>query len=342
GKNPPADPGDGVHAGLHVRGFFPSFGGKPPGSGKPEGGSYFPPNKPNTNAPGQHDPPAPPPHGQPPHEQQPAKLPDEPKPKQYTARVWKFPMDRSKEVREYRESGKRAYDRLEGVVDNKDIPDVEKPLVRKWYEVDAEENDSPVDAKTWPSQLASDIEISTKDKIFTQFTVKNDPEFFNDDVKISVREPIHRAAYSPEKETIVVKESYAENDIFPDSVRGNFKWSEFTYQGWKRAVEEHNGDVKVGGLKWIVRDNIINPGSTKVIKEVRAKAGIPNDKEATFKPTDEDPDGFYALAGTPNARGVLHMLADHHMAFDDLKVVGIRTYPTEKASHFLLVELGKS
>lgn len=35
---------------------------------------------------------------------------------------------------------------------------------------------------------------------------------------------------------------------------------------------------------------------------------------------------FMILAGTDNARGVFHMLADHHREFKDLKVAKIRVF----------------
>ncbi|OAL74721.1 hypothetical protein A7D00_0315 [Trichophyton violaceum] len=88
------------------------------------------------------------------------------------------------------------------------------------------------------------------------------------------------------------------------------RWSDITFEGWK---EHASDDVK--NLRWIVRNNIISEGTSVTVREAIRRVGRNPDRRVDFAPDPNDSamnEAFTVLAGTPNVKGVFHMLVDHH------------------------------
>ncbi|EAS27680.2 uncharacterized protein CIMG_10285 [Coccidioides immitis RS] len=208
-------------------------------------------------------------------------------------------------------------------------PNVNRPKLDKLYHVSKDK----VDADFTLPELHDKIGVvkDTSKTIFTRITVRNDEGLFKEKI---TTDDIHQAVYFPEARTIQVKESFAMKDVLPDDVR--LKWSEITFQNWKSVAGNNVKD-----LKYILRDTIINEGTSDTITQARLNLKIPEDDPAAFHPSTPGSamdNAFNSLAGTPNVRSVWHMLADHHREFGDLKIVKIHTYAYDS---FLLIELGR-
>ncbi|KMU90818.1 hypothetical protein CIHG_08622 [Coccidioides immitis H538.4] len=291
-------------------------GGKPPNNphhvGKP-GGNGPGGKRPSIGIP--HEPPARP--GSPP----------EPRPGPYEPR--KAPADELPLPFEaYGAKGRVAMRVLDQAISS-NKPNVNRPKVDKLYHVSKDK----VDADFTLPELHDKIGVvkDTSKTIFTRITVRNDEGLFKEKI---TTDDIHQAVYFPEARTIQVKESFAMKDVLPDDVR--LKWSEITFQNWKSVAGNNVKD-----LKYILRDTIINEGTSDTITQARLNLKIPEDDPAAFHPSTPGSamdNAFNSLAGTPNVRSVWHMLADHHREFGDLKIVKIHTYAYDS---FLLIELGR-
>nr|KMM71519.1 hypothetical protein CPAG_07826 [Coccidioides posadasii RMSCC 3488] len=291
----------------------------------PEGSSKYPHHvgKPGGNGPGgkgpsigiPHEPPARP--GSPPEPRsgpyEPRKAPSDELPLPFEA---------------YGAKGRVAMRVLDQAISS-NKPNVNRPKVDKLYHVSKDK----VGADFTLPELHDKIGVvNDKSKtIFTRITVRNDEGLFKKEISA---DDIHQAVYFPEARTIQVKESFAKKDVLPDDVR--LKWSEITFQNWKSVAGNNVKD-----LKYILRDTIINQGTSDTITQARLNLKIPEDDPAAFHPSTPGSamdNAFNSLAGTPNVRSVWHMLADHHREFGDLKIVKIHTYAYDS---FLLIELGR-
>lgn len=152
---------------------------------------------------------------------------------------------------------------------------------------------------------------------------------------------------TPKSDRDVVSENYynkaarkmviANSDINLDNTADDkqLRWSELTFQGWKK----HAGD-DAKNLRWVIRNNVINPGTVATVKKAIELTNQNPNKRAEFKldaSNRELNDAFVALAGTVNVKGVIHMLADHHNDMEGLGLKKIHAF----GPHRLLLELGR-
>ncbi|EZF35687.1 hypothetical protein TMEN_3666 [Trichophyton mentagrophytes] len=156
------------------------------------------------------------------------------------------------------------------------------------------------------------------------------PQDVNDPNKDVMSDNLYNKAH---KTMVIAWSNVNIDNTKPEDTR--LRWSDITFEGWK----EHAGD-DVKNLRWIVRNNIINPGTSATIREAIGRVGGKADKRVEFSPDPNNSnmnEAFTALAGTPNVKGVYHMLADHHNEMGGLKVKKIYAF----GANMLLIGLGR-
>ncbi|MCJ1485794.1 hypothetical protein MMC06_005969 [Schaereria dolodes] len=101
---------------------------------------------------------------------------------------------------------------------------------------------------------------------------------------------------------------------------GPLHWSDATYYQWSDA-NAYKPKWHLG-LRYIVRHEIENVDTVSII--MGAYASIRQNSALNWRwlPSDEP---FYALIGTPNGQGVLHMLTDHFLGLGKLNVASIES-----------------
>ncbi|KAL8900905.1 MAG: hypothetical protein Q9207_005465 [Kuettlingeria erythrocarpa] len=103
-------------------------------------------------------------------------------------------------------------------------------------------------------------------------------------------------------------------------------WSTVTAMIWEDTCKNvDQTDPK--SLQYIFRDNIINPDTKKFID----KAGM----DKTFKPGQE---GFFALLGSVNGKGVAYLLLQHSGIIGKKTVKQIVTYKAEDGAYQMYLE----
>ncbi|OAL65761.1 hypothetical protein A7C99_2861 [Trichophyton rubrum] len=158
-------------------------------------------------------------------------------------------------------------------------------------------------------------------------------EEVSQDVNGQNKDVISDNYYNKAQKTMVIAWSNVNIDnTEPEDTR--LRWSDITFEGWK----EHAGD-DVKNLRWIVRNNIISEGTSATVREAIRRVGRNPDRRVDFAPDPNDSamnEAFTVLAGTPNVKGVFHLLADHH-EMGGLKVKKIHAF----GANMLLITVGR-
>ncbi|EFR02320.1 hypothetical protein MGYG_05317 [Nannizzia gypsea CBS 118893] len=242
---------------------------------------------------------------------------------------------------EYMEDGAKVINRLKDALKNKK-PDVSAVDIEPRYKV---EHAHQVIGKVvknkpnvkWDFWKATRLDQSAE---YDRTVVKIHPADNNDQQKPQQdsndpnKDVISDNYYNKAQKTMVV----AWSDVNIDNTQPEdtqLRWSDVTFEGWK----EHAGD-DAKNLRWIVRNNIINQGTIATIREALRRTGRNTDKRAEFAPDPNDNtmnEAFTALAGTPNVKGVFHMLADHHNELGGLTIKKIYAF----GANMLLLGLGR-
>jgi hypothetical protein len=144
--------------------------------------------------------------------------------------------------------------------------------------------------------------------------------------------PIIKSYVSKSAKTLVVTWSSNRDDCIPAAKRRDYPvhHSDIWFDILGRAL----GDDDRRSLKLVIRAQIDNPDTVKIIKEARAQMRLHGgwDGEAELVTLRNDADGeverdaFFALAGSSNGIQLFRMLGDHHVAFGDRKVECVRVY----------------
>lgn len=128
-----------------------------------------------------------------------------------------------------------------------------------------------------------------------------------------------RSAYSKDQGTVIALDSRGQDN---DKSANKLRWSELVFQQWEEIAGEKTKD-----LKYIVRHLITNPDTRAMIAKAHAENGFGGRGEFKSDPNNKaQNDAFYSLLGTDHGRPVVHMLADHHQALEDKRVVQILTW----------------
>jgi hypothetical protein len=100
---------------------------------------------------------------------------------------------------------------------------------------------------------------------------------------------------------------------------GLLHWSDAAFYQWSEVCggEPHK-------LCCIIQDRVQNKPSEAIVKEAHRLADIPIEKGMTWTRASH-PDMFYAILGSPNGYGVVHMLQDHCAALRK-DILSIDTY----------------
>lgn len=210
-----------------------------------------------------------------------------------------------------------------------DTPDTTSRPFRDLYIVDYEKDVAPIAHGPGDPYRAVGLDPNEK---YRERALYSNPEAHRLD------RAVHVIACSSKEKAINVVSSYKLKDILPEEDR--LEWSELTVQGWREEV----GD-RVHELKWIVRQHVVNEktqkemaASHKRVKIAELDHGVFNPGAAADSPMDSS---WTELTKTPNAKGVFHMLADHHREFRNLKVIKIHTWLEFKGQWgSMILELG--
>ncbi|PGH00840.1 hypothetical protein AJ79_08092 [Helicocarpus griseus UAMH5409] len=136
---------------------------------------------------------------------------------------------------------------------------------------------------------------------------------------------VNEASFSKEQKTFVMEQAFRDNDKKKDD-KDRLLWSQLTWQLWEEVAGE-----AAGSLERVIRYNIVNKGTNKMIAEAVKKIGSDFDCEELheFHPSSSNRDmdeAFTVLAGTDNIKGVIYLFADNHNKLGHKKLKKIRTF----------------
>lgn len=83
---------------------------------------------------------------------------------------------------------------------------------------------------------------------------------------------------------------------------------------WQKTVRTENPDATdFSGLSTYVRFTIVNEGTQAILFEAVAGKGDFQTKSVSFTPDDpnQDSNGFWAILGTDNGKGIMYLLTDY-------------------------------
>ncbi|KAL8959198.1 MAG: hypothetical protein Q9183_005679 [Haloplaca sp. 2 TL-2023] len=115
-------------------------------------------------------------------------------------------------------------------------------------------------------------------------------------------------------------------------------WSDMVWWLWLRACSTGEGDT--AALSQIFRYNVDNDATKDILQEV---LGDKEDEVVTLEPDDEESEdnGFWALLGSPNGTGMIHMVGDHKKALNGKGIKNIKcVYKRREDQYYMWGDLG--
>jgi hypothetical protein len=103
-------------------------------------------------------------------------------------------------------------------------------------------------------------------------------------------------------------------------------WSQVTFELWSELARL--ADVRASNLKWIVRHNVENHDTVRIILNAYLNFGTRSASNIQSWTLRNNRNVFYALLGTVNGKGIAHMLKDYTKAFGRTTIQEIFTAQT--------------
>ena len=126
-----------------------------------------------------------------------------------------------------------------------------------------------------------------------------------------------------------------------------YHFSDIAWWQWQRSVKADNvgadqSTLDFSGMKYFFRTEIKNPDTQNIIDQAFEVNNV-EDKTQTQTFTPDKPqdlnNAFWALLGTPNGNGIIHLLTDYKQAMHQKSIVSIKIIRPDDKTYYMWATL---
>ena len=131
--------------------------------------------------------------------------------------------------------------------------------------------------------------------------------------------------YSPKDKVIIV--ASVDRQINKKGPKAPDHWSTIAWHLWKEAcVSVTKGTKDFSNLNYMFVRNVVNPETSAIFDEALKGLSVGENHYFYPKETSTDTNAFWALLGSPNGNGLIHLLTDNKIALRGKSIVQLGVY----------------